>query len=292
MFAAAAEQTPRPSVRVRVPWSEYRQIPGVSITRLKEMRRSPLHYRHACDHPRSSAAFTLGTAAHCATLEPHLFADTFAVWDEPTDTGRQRPRRGKDWDAFVADNAGKTIITAAEMTTALDIAAAVRSDPAAMRYLERGEPEVTMQWHERGHQCRGRLDWLTCVDGAHVLVGLKTTQDCRPFQFGAAAARLGYHMQWAFYGSGWRHATGGEAATVEIVVEAKPPHAVAVYAIVDDVMEQGRDDYAQLLDRLAECEASGLWPGPVDGEQVLSLPSWAYPSGDDDLADLGLEMDA
>lgn len=291
MFAAAATLDRAPCLRVRVPWDEYRQIPGVSITRLKEMRRSPLHYRHALHNPRTSAAFTLGTAAHCATLEPHLFADTFAVWDEQTDSGRSRPRRGKDWDAFVADNAGRTILTAAEMTLALDIAAAVRGDATAARYLAAGNPEVTMQWHERGHDCRGRLDWLTHLDGRPVLVGLKTVQDCRPFSFGTVSARLGYHMQWAFYDSGFRACVGGDPITVEIAVESRAPHAVAVYLIEGDVLEQGRDDYAQLLDRLTECEASGEWPGPVEGEQVLSLPSWAYPGGDDDLADLGLEVD-
>ena len=37
--------------------------------------------------------------------------------------------------------------------------------------------------------------------------------------------------------------------------------------------------------------ATGHWPGPVSGEQVFSLPAWAYPAGDDDISDLGLEMD-
>jgi hypothetical protein len=51
---------------------------------------------------------------------------------------------------------------------------------------------------------------------------------------------------------------------------------------------QGRDNYRDLLKVLAECEVSGDWPGPVVGEQALSLPSWYFPSLEDDLGDLGL----
>lgn len=258
-----------------VPYEVYSGLEGENVSKLKELRRSPLHYRHACDNPREpSKAMALGTAAHCATLEPGRFIDEFVVW-----TGGRRA--GKAWESFLedADREGMTVLTEDEHATALAIAAAVRGCPEAMKYLATGHPEVSMEWTRNGHRCRGRVDWLTTLDGADVVVGLKTTRDCRPREFGRQSADLAYHWQWAFYRDGYESVTGRTPFMIEIVVESAAPHAVAVYIIGEAVMTQGRDEYESALEELAECRASGVWPGPVQGEQELVLPPWAYGEG-------------
>lgn len=271
----------------RMPMDEYRAIDALSISRLKELQKSALHYQHRLSHPLVTAPLTLGTAAHCATLEPERFGRQFAVWDRRTESGRMAPRNGKWWDAFQAANDTRMILTEDERDEALMIALAVRSDPVAMRYLESGEPEVSMTW-EPGR--KGRVDWLTSVRGEPVLVGLKTTRDCRHFSFGSQAAKLGYALQWAWYFDGYVAIKDVKPAVIEIVVESAPPHAVAVYRIIDDIIEFGRDEYGVLLDQLAECERAGKWPGPYIEEQVLTLPSWVYGPEADDLASLELEQ--
>ena len=142
------------------------------------------------------------------------------------------------------------------------------------------EPELAL---------KGRVDWLTVVDGCDVVVGLKTTRDLRPREFAAQAARLCYHWQWAFYYDGFERITGRKPAMVEIVVESAAPHAVAVYTIGEIVLDLGRDEYREALAQFAECERTGVWPGPVVGERALVLPAWAYPKEDDDISDIGLE---
>lgn len=269
--------------------AEYRAIDALSISRLKELQRSGLHYQHRLAHPLVTAPLTLGTAAHCATLEPERFERQYAVWTRRSDkTGNLCPRNGQWWDAFQAENIGKMILTEDERDEALTIATAVRADPVAMRYLESGEPEVTMTW-EPGR--KGRVDWLTKIDGQPVLVGLKTTRDCRHFSFGSQAAKLGYALQWAWYHDGYCAIKDNVApGVVEIVVESAPPHAVAVYRILDEIIDFGRDEYEVLLDQLAECERAGKWAGPYTEEQVLTLPSWVYGPAADDLASLELEQ--
>lgn len=287
-------------IRSRVPAAEYFALPGVSITRLKEMRRSPQHYLYRLDHPKETEPMRLGTAAHTAVLEPERFKRDYAVWDKRSDNGRMRPRNGSEWEAFESEARkwGKEVITMQVCEDAIASAAAVRTNPIAAPYLAYGDPEVTMQWMLGERECRGRVDWLTqgfergehslCAAKPPVIVGIKTARDCRRFIFGSGAAKLGYHLQWAFYYDGYRALTGRAPRMVEIVVESAPPHAVAVYTIPDDIIEQGRDEYRALLRRLDECESIGYFPGPQEEEEELTLPSWAYP-GEEDLSELELE---
>lgn len=276
------------SIQSRVPNADYRALESLNITLLKELRRSPLHFRHAREHPKTSPAMTLGTASHCATLEPERFGRDYAVWSLRTASGRMAPRTGKAWEEFCAGQTGKTILTEDECGAALAIAAAVRGDPVAAKYLESGEPELVLTWDLDGRPCKGRIDWLTHQDDEPVIVGLKTTRDCRAFAFGSAAAKLGYAEQWAWYFEGYRRITGHAARMVEIVVESEPPHAVVVYLITEDILAQGADNVADLLRVLERCEREHCWPGPAECEQVLTLPSWFYGDAGEDVADLGL----
>lgn len=273
-----------------VPYEKYVQQKAVNFSSLKEMARSPMHYRHRLEKPKESDALTLGISAHTSILEPAKFMTQYVLWDERTDGGAVRPRRGKDWDAFVAANKGKSIIRIDEFNLALAMRDAVRSNVTAMRYLRKGDAEATFVWldDETQYLCKGRADWLTEVDGLDVIVGVKTAKDCRPIGFGNAAARFGYHLQWAMYYDAWAKLTGRNAKMVEVVVESAPPHDVAVYVIPSEIIEQGRDEYRKLMLRLRECESKNEWPGATDGEQLLSLPSWVY-HAEDDISDLGLE---
>ena len=75
---------------------------------------------------------------------------------------------------------------------------------------------------------------------------------------------------------------------IEIVVESTPPHAAGVYNIPNDVIELGRDEYFKLLNRLTQCEELDEWPGPQEGIEDLTLPTWAYEC-DEDVKELGFD---
>ena len=260
-----------------LPFDEYVKRPGVSISRLKELRRSPLHFHHAMNVPRESEPLTLGRAAHCAVLEPERYELEFVAWTRKTSGGNSAPRNGQHWDAFHEEHAGMNIITEEQHAEATGMRDAIRANTDAMKYLRAGNAEVSMFWSVMGQQARGRIDWLN-IDPSlgTTIVGVKSTQDCRLFQFGRQAARLAYHLQWAYYFDAWKTLTGEIPRMVEIVVESKPPHAVGVYVIPDEVLQLGAEEYLALLETLAECERAGKWPGPNVAEQVLILPSWVY----------------
>ncbi len=285
---AEANDVARHGIVSREPRAIYDTVQALNISRLKAIKRSPLHYHHALENPRQSARMTLGTAAHVAVLEPERFVQEFAIWNRKTASGRAATRNGGAWEGFQLENARKTILTEDEALVANAIAKSVRFDVQANPYLAVGDPEVSLYWRGPGGRFfKSRVDWLTNIDGAPVLVGLKTARDCRHYCFGAQSAKLGYHLQWAFYCDAYKAITGKTPRMVEIVVESEAPHAVAVYNIPRDILDQGREEYLQLLIQLEECELTDNWPGPVPVEEDLTLPSWCYQS-DDNVSDLGL----
>lgn len=267
-----------------LPFADYLKLPGLSASSLKKLARSPLAYKWALDHPDTtpSASMVLGSAVHTAILEPERMRTDYVLWDGGT-------RRGKAWDAFEAENESKVILTATEFDTVKAMRRSVLTHEPAVRYLEAGTPEVSMQWEMAGRQFKGRIDWLTVIDGQPVIADLKTTRDARPYKFGADAFNLGYHIQFALYCDGFAALHGGQVPRfVVICVENGAPYEPAVFDIPEDVIEHGREEYMRLVTLLDECEASGTWPPACETEQALALPSWAYTKTDDDVTGLGL----
>jgi hypothetical protein len=274
-------------------WDRYRAIERTNISTLKEMARSALHYRHRLEHDKETTALSLGRSAHAAILEPERFARDYTVWDQVTDGGAMSPRRGSKWNEFCAANQGRTIVRPNEHRFAVNIAAAVHNKPVARKYLREGKAELSMLWTdvETKRPCKGRIDWVTHVDGIDCVVGLKTARDLSPRTFSSQAARLLYYQQWAFYLDGHSTLTKKEPRMVEICVEVEPPHDVVVYIVPIDVLELGREEYRALLVKLGECERSKRWPGRADNEVMFELPAYMQHDDDEELDDLGLEGD-
>lgn len=277
----AAPSLKVPSIVRHQSWDEYHSMPAMNMSRLKPMDMSPKEYQFRLEHPLESDALRLGIAAHAAVLEPHRFVTDFAVWRRRGSDGRMAPmKKGTQYfDAFEAENPGRTIITEDDETVALNIQTAILSCPEAMKYLGHGDTEVTLLWRTGERASKGRVDCISEMPGGTALVGIKTAADIRLDAFSRAAARLLYHCSWAYYHDGWQ-AIHGEppSEVVEIVVGKQPPHDVVVYVIGDDTLHVGRQKYLQLLALLDRCERENHWPG-VDqgaGKQIFALPSYMY----------------
>lgn len=273
-----------PGLYDAVDFDDYASIDAYNGSSIVHMSRSPLHYRWAKDHPEPpTPAMILGTFTHRMILEPDRIGD-FVVWGDKPD---QKVRMGRKWDEFKAEHEGRTIITKTERNAMVQIAVAVRRNPTVAQLLKGGRSEVSMVWKdtELGHLCKGRMDYL-CPQP--IILDLKTARDARPFQFGNQAYKLGYHIKLAMYQNGYLALTGELAPVKIIAVESKPPYDCAIYKVSNDVLLQGHEDYQRLMTRIRECEESGVWPGAVEDEADLTLPTYAFTETSDDLADLEL----
>lgn len=259
----------------------YLELGGESSHGLNEVLISPLLYRWRIAHGRHDKdRLRVGRAGHTAVLEPHRFADDFVVFHGAV-------RRGKEWDAFRVEHAARTILTETQHEAAIAIAGAVRAHPVAGPIFadRNGDPEVTITWQHLRTKlpCKARLDWVAAA--GDLLVELKTCRDPSPQAFAAQVARLGYHIQLAFYLSAIHALNELVRPQVKLVaVQNVEPYDVVVYDVPPDVLIVGEEKAESALDMIASCRAADTWPGlAVDGEVPLRLPAWAVPKWDDEL---------
>lgn len=264
----------------------YRSLDAVNWSTLKALRQSPLHYKHALEHPRPDADYlAMGRAVHTAVLEPDRFLLDYAVYTESKTRGEGAR---KAWLAFQELHKDRTILSAEDYETCLAIRDAVRRHPRAAAYLQAGEAERAIVWEEPalGLRCKARLDFVSTSRPA--VVDLKTARTVVPRRFCSAAAQLLYHGQLAFYRRGWRAVTGQDLDPVIIAVESEAPHDVVVYRFDEEAVEEGDALVEELLAKLVERRRAGDWPGLDEGEeQLLTLPRWAVPDYSD-ADDLGI----
>jgi hypothetical protein len=256
----------------------YHAHPAVSKSHLDLIARSPLHYwaRYLDPNrvaPEPSPQMRLGTALHTHVLE-------LSRWDEEIAVApaiNRLTKAGKEeWAAFVADAAGKTVITADDAQQVMAMGRAVLRHPAAAMLLGMpGKAETTHMWTDAstGLECKCRPDWLT--DDGSIVVDLKTTRDASPRGFRQSIASFRYHCQAGWYLSGVQAATGKRPDQfIFICVETTAPYGVAVYAADAEMIERGHDQAMRDLAKLAVCKAADHWPSYSDQIETISLPVW------------------
>lgn len=264
---------PAHGIRIGEPADEYhrREIGVASKSALDQVARSPAHYRAWLEgaQPEPSPAMRFGSAFHTLVLEPESFAARYVVRPDGLDG---RTKEGKAW---LAQQEGRTVLTADDERHMLGMHAAVYSHPAASRIVCDGAAEVSVRWtdEDTGLRCKSRADYW--VREKRLCADLKTTDDASPAEFAKSVARWRYHCQDAFYRAGFA-ACGEQIDHFALVcVEKLPPYAVAVYTLDADAVRKGYAAVRMGLGLLSECMRESRWPAYHEGVTELSLPPWA-----------------
>lgn len=276
-------------IELDVPDAEYRACAGVSQTLLKELQRSPLHYQSALTAVRTQTpAMRIGSLVHMAVFQSDLYFNSVVI-------APVMDKRSKGYKDFAADHEDKQIISEDEDRQIAGIAASVRAHREVAPMLEGGFAEVSVgaTCPATGVKCKGRFDWLNNHYCGGAIVDLKTTEDAAPDAFSRAIANYGYDLQAAHYLSLMRDLSYSRDQPESVVgvvnsprfffvvAEKQMPYAVAVYWL--DMLDLLRANGIRnaLLTRLAQCEASGDWPGYPEGVQTIALPNWARKAAGD-----------
>jgi hypothetical protein len=260
-----------PGIYAGVENSVYHADPALGSTSLKTLAtRTPAHYQHDKAHPKSSAAFDLGTAAHSLILEQD--ESGVVVIDVEA-------KRGKAWTepADAAEAAGKIALTTKEWTQVKAMRDSVMRHPRARELFNGHEAEQSVFWEEDGLMLKCRPDaWWQ----RERLVDLKTTVNADPREFGKTAYNFGYHQSAAHYIDGVKAATGEELPFHFVLVEKTAPYLVSVVELDTEAINIGRQMNDRAKRIYQECTNTGNWPG-YPGADLISLPMWAIYESED-----------
>lgn len=254
-----------PAICRDMPFETYLEAPAVSKSSLwTAITRSPAHARV---EKEPSNAMQLGTAVHCAVLEPDAFTSRF--------TRGPDDRRGNRWKEAL-DEHGAGLLTSGDYDAALAIRDALRTEPLVAKVLKGAVVESSGFWIDgaTGLLCRARPDAWNERSG--LMLDLKVTADARPDVFKRRVADFGYHAQEAFYTDGWR-ACGAEIdAFVFLAIEPTAPHGFCLFELEPVAVAEGREAMRQALDHWKYCVERNHWRAYSGGVQPLDLPKYAY----------------
>jgi len=203
-------------------------------------------------------------------------------------------RSGATWVVLRDENPGITYLPPSEYkkhgdakAKAIEVAAAVKADKYAMS-LVRGEKQVSFVWDATFtnagglkvvHRVKGRLDYLDIERG--IIADLKTTSYGGPRRLGYWARDHAWDIQAAMYTDAMASLLGKPMKFYFVVVRTSKPYPVSIYnghnstEMAGYLLGEGRFDYQQYLEQLAECKRTGVWrsyrhPSNVD-EPILDL---------------------
>jgi len=255
-------------------WDEYRAFPALNGSVLVHGRTSMKHLKYAWDHGRPDTdAMRYGRLLHCLLFEPAEVTQRYRAW-----TGS---RRGNAWELFCteAEEEGVEIVRAeGEYSLAMAIAATkgFLQEPRVRQLIAAGQAEQTVLAVEPDLQCKGRLDWVSTSE--HILTDLKNSATITPALFGKAFFNYGYDIKLGLY-KRWLEAATGERWPVEaIVLEAQPPHDVAIVQVPDAVLDEGVEKALRIIEQVRRCIETDEWPGVAGGDyMLLKVPFYEMP---------------
>ena len=252
-------------------FKDYKALPGWGSGDLKSMRMGPpARVLWDREHPRKDTDATiLGTAAHCAILEPDRFD---AVYVQKPAGMEYRSTENKAWrDDHLA--AGRVILAPDVWAHVQSIAAAFYGKPTAYRAADGAlGVETSMTWKdaETSEECKGRPDFYDY----EAVYDLKVTRDAGP-RLAFKAYINGWFHQLAHYRSGL-NANGVEVRTGRIIaIHPDAPHYVhCIEARIQDLDVMALEN-ENTLKAMRACGIAGEWPGTPDTFERVEIPQYA-----------------
>lgn len=288
---------------VAMPNDHYQSmIDFASSSSLKKMEKSPAKFRWEQDHPRSpTAAMLLGTAIHCALLEPDLFEETYRVRREKpkeperppelADVTRRsaegkakleaweatwRPKFEEELKAWETEKACKTFVSQDDMDILCRVHQRAFDHPDFSQYFAKGvglrEANFFARDPETGMPLRGRCDIY--IPETHTVVDLKTTDSAEEHVFKSDIFKLGYNIQGAFYTDLLTLIYGKPPAFKIIAAEKTRDCDMREFILDDEVIADARARYREWLVALNRCMRTNEWMGYPRMPVSVALPAW------------------
>ena len=261
-----------------MPNDEYHATDDISSSNIKTALKSMGKYKAQIDGDsvfKTTPAMELGTLVHALVLEPHTFADQFAV-SEKFDGRTEVGKAGKA--AFLLASEGKIVVNVDQMKIAQAMAKAVLDHPEVKAILAVDgivfEHSGFCVDSDTGLHVKYRPDIRT----DHFIADLKTCADASKDEFARSIFKFGYHTSAAHYLK-CDHAlfNTNHQQFIFICVESGFPYEVAVYTLKSTAIDQGYSECAKALSMIKDAQLTGNYPQLNDGLACeIDIPAWGY----------------
>ena len=279
-----------------------RVCPGVSVSSTgirKAALQSPLSFWKTSDlnpdrYPpkEESDALILGKAAHCLILGDEVFAENFAYVPEdaprrPTATQvaafekngfwSDAAKDGAEWwGRFDAEAAGRSLLTAEQVTKIGYMAENLAALPEAREALIGDLTEISMIWQDEitGLWVKSRPD---CIPSNGLDFGDLKTFSPKGSDLMLSAMRAvtdhGYHVQMAMAVEGAERVFSTSATRCALIfIQTTEPYEPVPLMLDEDAIHWGRVLFRDGLDKIAHGLKTGEWPGRAKGFVNYSIP--------------------
>ena len=236
---------------------------------------TPANFYHEYLSPdadrKMTDALRFGQAFHLAILEPEEFNKRVEWWDKTKGTNTIA---FEEAESSMADR--MLLCPTVWKEKLVDMLDAYLANPETRALLEiEADNEVTMVWtdKETGIECKGRLDRAAIKSS--LLIDFKTTRDASEEGFKKSVREFGYHIQDAFYRSGYEEVFGEKPAGFAFpLIEKEPPYLTNLCQLSDDALEAGDYIFRRNLRHYADCIDKGHFPGYGPGTKTVGLEKW------------------
>lgn len=217
----------------------------VSSSGLKQILRSPAHFQRYLNRKEESLPhLDLGTAVHCAILEPERFRreyislpvgkiDIFHEADLQLIQGEKQVR-------FLTEN---------QMAVVEGIVEQLERKPGIRHLMQTGQAEKSLFWQDpdTGIRCKIRPDMLVLPD---VMLELKTTFDPSLAVFQRTCQMQMYHLAAVMYREGVAQVTGCRPLYLFVVASRFPPYSVETFVPDSSLLDKGEGLFREALYKL------------------------------------------
>lgn len=249
--------------------ADYHAHPSISSTQVKTFLKSRQLFKDTQDgivKPKSSAAYSLGTAIHTYFLERADFHNQIAV--SPADH-KGNTKDGKAWKKAALEE-GKTIITYEELENIKLMA--LRMPPVIAGIFKEGAPEVGARTVIHGVNVQARFDWLS-----DYLWDIKSTADLEQLAT-KDCYKFGYHISGAWYEMVHEAVTGVFKEWRIIAIEKAAPFRSQIMHLDREMIDEAKKGIKAFFTDYTRCIETGEWcdDTPYLREDKIDLPTWVY----------------
>jgi hypothetical protein len=300
------ETAVRTGVIEGLPAEDYHADDAMGSSKLVGLKDTPLKFWAKHLDPlrvpeKPSDSMELGTAIHCALLEPKEFQSRFI--EIPKDAPKRPTTKQLEaakpaektiaqiawWTAFDAKSEGKTQIKAIDLARVRAVVDRLQQKASYELIFADGKAEVSLFWVDptTGVRCKCRLDWLSELPA---WVDVKTTVDASPSGlsefdeetaewvvrtgFAKQADKFDYPVKVAHYAEGVKQVLGIDMPALLLALDNKWPHDGVFYEPDSEMLAYGKRERDRLLALYAKCMEKQTWPGYPDQILKLGLVPW------------------